>query len=358
MAEMIRRELWSKPISHPSPLNLIICKEELKGSHHSNCETILPLPIPPWAPPITQTANISLTKEQAREIILDQIKDELTNDTLVLFSDGSLLHQKGGGAAAILVNTGQSKMTYIGKDTLITNFEAELTALLLCQDLICNHIATHGHPTAVAIFSDNQAALSGAALPRKRSVAQKLQLKLYTDLNHWTKLFPVHLYWCPGHVGIPENEKVDALAKLAAESQEILTYTIKTISLSILKQLTLTALINKKPTLEEATCIGFKTPSKLITRALNLLEKGPAATIHQLRTGHVPLNNYLYRIKRADSPTCQHCDKRETPFHYLIQCPAFTDQQKQFTKDLKSSRIRLNPLSLKSILDSPLPTPY
>ncbi|MBW0593309.1 hypothetical protein O181_133024 [Austropuccinia psidii MF-1] len=222
-AEMIGRELWSKPISHPFPLNLIIGKEELKGSHLSNCETILPLPIPPWALPLTRTAKTSLIKEQAREIIPDQIKDELTNNTLVLFSDQSLLHQKGGGAAAIWVNTGQRRMTYIWKDTLITNLKAELTALPLCQDLISNHIATHGHPTAVAIFSDNQAALSGPALPRKRSTAQKLQLKLYTNLKNWANLFPVRLYWFPGHVGIPENEKVNALAKLVAESQEIST---------------------------------------------------------------------------------------------------------------------------------------
>ncbi|MBW0552638.1 hypothetical protein O181_092353 [Austropuccinia psidii MF-1] len=299
-AEMIRRELWSKPISHPSPLDLIIGKEELKGSHCSNCETILPLPNPPWALLISQIANISLTKEQASKIIPDQIKDELTNNTLVLFSDGSILHQKGGGAAAILMNTGQNRMTYIGKDTLITKLEAELRALLLFQDLIRNHIATHGRPTVVAIFSDNQASLSGAALPRKRSVAQQLQLKHFTNLKHWAKPFPVCLYWCPGHVGIPENEKVDALAKLAAESQEIATYTIKTISLFILRQLTLMVLINKQPTLEEATCIGFKTPPKLITRALDLLEKVSVATIHQLQKGHVPLNNYLYQIKRAD----------------------------------------------------------
>ncbi|MBW0500947.1 hypothetical protein O181_040662 [Austropuccinia psidii MF-1] len=128
-AEMIRRELWSKPINHPSPLSLIIGIEELKKGHRSNCETILPLPI-------TQTANTSLTKEQAREVVPNHIKEKIKKNTLVLFSEGSLLHQKGGGAAAILVNTGQSKMTYIGKDTLITNFKAELTALLLYQDLI------------------------------------------------------------------------------------------------------------------------------------------------------------------------------------------------------------------------------
>ncbi|MBW0481160.1 hypothetical protein O181_020875, partial [Austropuccinia psidii MF-1] len=336
-AEMIRRELWSRPINHPSPLSLMIGIEELKKSHSSKCETILPLPIPPWAPLITQTANTALTKDQAKEVVPNQVKDELKENTLVLFSDGSLLHQKGGGAAAILVNTGQSKNTYIGKDTLITNLEAEITALLLCQDLVRDHITTHGYPPAVAIFSDSQAALSSAALHKKQATAQQLQLQIYTNLKHWVKYFPIRLYWCPGHVGIPENEKADVLAKQAEDSQKTSIYTINTISLSTLKHLTVATLINKQPTPEEATRISFKTPPKLISRALDLLEKGPAATIHQLQSGHVPLNNYLYRIKRVDSPTCQHCDKRETPLHYLITCPAFTKQQKRFIKDLKTN---------------------
>ncbi|MBW0494315.1 hypothetical protein O181_034030 [Austropuccinia psidii MF-1] len=100
------------------------------------------------------------------------------------------------------------------------------------------------------------------------------------------------LYWCPGHIGISENKRVNTPAKLAAESQETSIYNINTISISILRQLTSAALINKSIP-EEATHIGFKTPPKLITKALDLLEKGPAATIHQLQTGHVPLNNYL-----------------------------------------------------------------
>ncbi|MBW0474081.1 hypothetical protein O181_013796 [Austropuccinia psidii MF-1] len=291
---MIRRELPSNPTCHPSSLSQILGKEDLLKSHQTKCETILTLPNPPWAHPISPISNTSLTKEQAREVLPNQVKNKLMNNTLVLFSNGSLLPQKGGESAAIFVNMGKEKSVYIGKETLITNFESELTALLLFQELIHNYITIQGHHAEVALFPDNQAALFGMTLPKKRSASQHLQLKLYTNLQQWAEHFPVCLCWCPGHAGISENERLDMSAKHAAESQDLSTYTINTISISKLKQLTLMKLINKHPTPEEATQIGFKTLPKLITKALDLLDKGPAATIHQLQTGHVPLNDYLH----------------------------------------------------------------
>ncbi|MBW0481449.1 hypothetical protein O181_021164 [Austropuccinia psidii MF-1] len=355
--EMIKRELPLSPASHPSPLHQILEKEDLLKSHQTKCKTILTLPVPPWAQPIGPIENLSLTKDQAKKVLANQVQEELRKGTLVLFSDGSLLPQVGGGAAAILVNTGQEKTAYTGRDSLISNFETELTALLLCQDLTRDHISTTGYPKAAAFFSDNQAALMGAALPKKNSTAQNLQLKLYTTLQEWAKQFPIRLYWCPGHAGIPENEKVDALAKLAAESKATSAHTISTISLSKLKQHTMRKLTHNPLTPEETTRIGFKTPPKLIIKALDQLEKGPAATIHQLRTGHVPLNDYLHRIKQTDSPLCKHCNERETPHHYLIACPKFKKQRDLFTMKVAKHRLKLNPKSLKSVLDSPLAYP-
>ncbi|MBW0575318.1 hypothetical protein O181_115033 [Austropuccinia psidii MF-1] len=184
-------------------------------------------------------------------------------------------------------------------------------ALLLCQVLLKEHTNTHGYPKAEAFFSDNQMALACAALPKKKSAAQHLQTKLYTNLRHWTNIFPVCLYWCPGHVGIPENKKVDKLEKLAAESQITSHHTIDTMSLSKLRQASKEALRDDPLTREEISRIKYKTPPKLINKALDPLEKGPAATIHQLQTNHVPSNDYLNQIKRHKSPNSQHCNAKK-----------------------------------------------
>ncbi|MBW0488302.1 hypothetical protein O181_028017 [Austropuccinia psidii MF-1] len=357
-AEMIRQELPYTPPSHPSPLNLMIRKEDLLESHQTKCQTILTFPNPPWARTIAPIFNTSLTKELARQVLPAQVKEEVQKGTLTFFSDGSLLPRQGGGAAAKLVNTGKEITTYVGKDTLLTNFKTELMALLLCQVLLQEHINTHGYPTGAAFFSDNQMALASVAFLKKKSAAQQLQLQLHTNLQYWAQKFPVRLYWCPGHAGIPENERVDKLAKLAAESQITSHLTINTISLSKLRQTSKDILKDDPLTREEMLRINFRTPPKLINKALDLLEKGPAATIDQLRTNHVPLNDYLHRIKRKDSPNCQFCSTRETPHHYLIKCPAFDDQRRHFTQQLIKHKIKLNPKSLKSILDSPLAFPF
>ncbi|KAG2065251.1 hypothetical protein BDR04DRAFT_1033291 [Suillus decipiens] len=40
-----------------------------------------------------------------------------------------------------------------------------------------------------------------------------------------------------------------------------------------------------------------------------------------LRTGHIPLNRHLHRIKKADTPYCPHCPRiTETVHHLLIDC--------------------------------------
>ncbi|MBW0500972.1 hypothetical protein O181_040687 [Austropuccinia psidii MF-1] len=350
-AEMLWPELPCTPPSHPSLLNLMLNKEGLLKCHQKKFESILTFPTPPWAQAIGPINNISLTKEQAKQTLPNQIKEEIQKGTLIFFSDGLLLTQQEGEAAAALVNMGKELKSYVAKDALITNFKTELMALLLCQVLLKEHTNTHGYPKEEAFFSNNQMALACAALPKKKSAAQHLQKKLYTNLQHLTKIFPVCLYWCPGHVGITENKKVDKLAKLAAESQITSHHTINTMSLSKLRQASKEGLRDDPLTHEEISRIKYKTPPKLINKALDLLEKGPAATIHQLQTNHVPSNDSLHQIKRHKSPNCQHCNAQD---HYLLISLAFNDQRHLFTQQVAKHRIKLNPNSLKSILDYPL----
>ncbi|MBW0518000.1 hypothetical protein O181_057715 [Austropuccinia psidii MF-1] len=165
--KLIRVGLRSTPPSHPSPLNLILNKENLLKSHQTRIETILTLTIPPWAKPIAPINNISLTKEQAKQILLHQVDEEICKGTLVFLSDGSLLACLGRGVAKTLVNTGKEIRAYFGKYTLITNFETKLMALILFQKLLQNNIKTHRNPTSAAFFSDSQMALSSAALVTK-----------------------------------------------------------------------------------------------------------------------------------------------------------------------------------------------
>jgi hypothetical protein len=46
-----------------------------------------------------------------------------------------------------------------------------------------------------------------------------------------------------------------------------------------------------------------------------------ASHIFQLRVGHAPLNQYLYKFKRVDSPRCPACSHpNETVEHFVLYC--------------------------------------
>ncbi|EPT01447.1 hypothetical protein FOMPIDRAFT_18855, partial [Fomitopsis schrenkii] len=58
----------------------------------------------------------------------------------------------------------------------------------------------------------------------------------------------------------------------------------------------------------------------------------------QLRTEHAPLNYYLHRIDRAESPTCPACaHARETVTHYLLDCPKYGNTRARLQRKIGSA---------------------
>jgi hypothetical protein len=59
----------------------------------------------------------------------------------------------------------------------------------------------------------------------------------------------------------------------------------------------------------------------------NISRKG-ASWLYQLRSGHIPLNAYLHRFKRAESASCPACGHHnETTQHFLLDCPAYAHER-------------------------------
>ncbi|KZT63681.1 hypothetical protein DAEQUDRAFT_636083, partial [Daedalea quercina L-15889] len=62
----------------------------------------------------------------------------------------------------------------------------------------------------------------------------------------------------------------------------------------------------------------------LLSKKYVMLPHKQASILIQLQTEHVPLQKYLYRIQKAESPFCPNCgETRETVHHYLLECPKF-----------------------------------
>ncbi|OAX33068.1 hypothetical protein K503DRAFT_701037 [Rhizopogon vinicolor AM-OR11-026] len=73
-----------------------------------------------------------------------------------------------------------------------------------------------------------------------------------------------------------------------------------------------------------------------------------------LRTGHAPLNKYLHRIGKIESPQCPQCQRtEETVHHFLLSCPFYQRERRILTNALgrKTS-------SISFLLTDPNATPH
>jgi hypothetical protein len=165
--------------------------------------------------------------------------------------------------------------------------------------------------------------------------------------------FSITLYWCPAHVDIAENEEVDQLAKVATEGNHLRLNNFQR-SLSNIQQLAKQKFkfIKEKKSITRNNIILSNHPIKIF-ESLKKLERGESSIIYQLRSGHSPLNKYLHSIKRSETPNCNHCKKEEDVAHYLIKCSKYSAQRRIFRQTITAEKIKINPNSIKDILDTP-----
>ena len=70
------------------------------------------------------------------------------------------------------------------------------------------------------------------------------------------------------------------------------------------------------------------------------LSRCQVSLLTQIRTGHIPLNLYLHRIKKVDSSDCTTCQDRgqttkETLTHFLFECEAYNREQHELDCEMR-----------------------
>jgi len=143
--------------------------------------------------------------------------------------------------------------------------------------------------------------------------------------------------WTPGHIDIAGNERADEEAKKAAQEgssphRELPAPLRKSLPRSksaaiaaFNKKLTVSAHREweKSPRYARIKDIDPTLPSPKFMKLIAPLPRKNAALLLQLRSRHIPLAAYLYRINKATSPTCPCCNHGdETVHHYLLECQA------------------------------------
>jgi ribonuclease HI len=255
----------------------------------------------------------------------------------------------------------------LGTDSQHTVYEAELVGILLGLHLIKTERRCR---VECVLGADNQAAIhalhSELTNPGQYLAAECLRTIAQIRRTRKSHKFKLTVRWMAGHSGIKGNEKVDKEAKRAAEGHasdkanlpSFLRKQLK-ISTSAVKQKYNERTTDKWKAEWQASdrFRRFKAPDILSpssSKYLKLISKPgisrqTASLIFQLRVGHAPLNNYLHRFKKVDSPRCPACGEgKETVEHFIKRCPSYAHERWALMK-----HYRLSDPNMEDILSNP-----
>jgi hypothetical protein len=207
------------------------------------------------------------------------------------------------------------------------------------------------------IGADNQAAINAIqnelSTPNHHLAADTLRSAQQISKERGNKNYELTIRWTAGHVGIDGNELVDEEAKKAAKGQSsepaslprILRQKLKISTAALKQKHNERAKAKWKRTWTNSTrgkrdhLIDSSSPSKQFIELISnpKLPRQTTSLVMQLRIAHIPLNSYLHKFKRVDSPRCPACGQgKETVEHFLLHCPAYAHERWALEKAIKT----------------------
>jgi len=164
----------------------------------------------------------------------------------------------------------------------------------------------------------------------------------------------VEFVWTPGHEDIDGNEQADEAAKSAAMGETSETENLPVflrrkplpVSISATRQLLKKKMKDRwqiewksSPRFPNSAEIDPSLPSDDFLHIIDQLQRNQASVLIQLRTGHIPLNVVLHRIKRSETSDCPHCKNgiRESIHHFLLMCPHYAGARRLLHAKLRSN---------------------
>ena len=156
-------------------------------------------------------AQAAAAKADARSRI-----EALPQGTHLIFTDGACHGNPGpAGSAAVVKIAGGATLAASRALGIATNNVGELTAVGMALDLLEQGEVPNDAP--IALFTDSKYTMGVLAQGWKAKANRELILEIRGRLKDWPNL---EINWVAGHVGVPENERADALATLGAEQSK------------------------------------------------------------------------------------------------------------------------------------------
>lgn len=327
----------------PAPLKIVSLSGAQQVTPHPRIQSLI-------AP--NKAAAAAFVRSQLRPIVKH-------NPTRAMsFSDGSLIPEEGVGVAAFHLPSCTVSPANLGDSISHTVYEAELVGIRMAADLALLH-RTPLH-RSFWFFIDNQPLIRALTQRLKATAGLLLRrqaVAAFVKLTNLSPLTTVTLVWCPAHVGIQENEDVDAAAKAATVSgdpQHLPT------SLAAVKQQVNAcskASVTDTPSSPVLRRLrGVNDPVRT-RKALAALPRHSATAVAQLRAGHTPLSAFLHRIGVVKDPNCSTCGQPETTEHFLLLYSKYDSERATFFKKLRRLELNQN-LKVHDVhFHKPLPSP-
>ena len=141
---------------------------------------------------------------------------------IVIFTDGSCLHNPGRGGWAAIINDGRKRRELSGGFRLSTNNRMEIKAAIEALRAVEPDLSR-----TIKVYADSQLLVNGIELGWARKWRANNWKRNKNDKAEnpdlWKQLLEeieqrrVKFIWTKAHAGTPENERCDELAKAAAE---------------------------------------------------------------------------------------------------------------------------------------------
>jgi ribonuclease HI len=263
--------------------------------------------------------------------------EDLADGTPIkVYTDGSGL-EGHIGAAAVLYRNGVLKRTRrmrLGSTEHHTVYEGEGVGLILGLELIREERQVEG---MVSMGSDNTAAITAtqAIKPGPSHHIWDLFHKRLSMVQKRHDGMNLLVKWVPGHMDIVGNERADEEARRAATegsspSCKLPAPLRKTLprSKSAARQqyhhevkLAAVKVWSSSPRFDRMALVDPDLAHTKFAKLTRSISRNQASLLFQLRSGHVPLNTYLNRIRKVDSLICPSCQLyREMVMHYIMRC--------------------------------------
>lgn len=143
----------------------------------------------------------------------------MADDIITIHTDGACLGNPGPGGWGVLLSWRGHEKELSGAEADTTNNRMELMAAIMALEAV-------SRPAKIKLVTDSRYVIQGINdwlpgwIAKGWKTASKAPVKnqdLWQRLDEATKRHEIEWEWVKGHAGHAENERVDDLARLAAE---------------------------------------------------------------------------------------------------------------------------------------------